>query len=207
MNWEPALRRGDEDCGASLSILLNCPLLSSSVSLHDFCPLCFLFKSFYPSQSWKWMRSHQNTMWLFLGLVGSDIPLNCIWSNYDDAQDWQNVFFLGTSYLAANLFDTRWQAHSVLSVKGKKVLHIDRNDHYGGYVVPTFEYNVLHLTMTSESASLNIENVSVDSTIHTSFAHIMASFLDDMATIQKARNRGRNMVESTTGMWTLCPNS
>ena len=22
---------------------------------------------------------------------------------------------------------------SVLSVKGKKVLHIDRNDHYGGY--------------------------------------------------------------------------
>ncbi|KAF7451286.1 hypothetical protein A1F99_030630 [Pyrenophora tritici-repentis] len=23
----------------------------------------------------------------------------------------------------------------VLSVKGKKVLHIDRNDHYGGYVV------------------------------------------------------------------------
>jgi len=23
---------------------------------------------------------------------------------------------------------------SVLSVKGKKVLHIDRNDHYGGYV-------------------------------------------------------------------------
>ena len=25
---------------------------------------------------------------------------------------------------------------SVMSVKGKKVLHIDRNDHYGGYVVP-----------------------------------------------------------------------
>jgi RAB protein geranylgeranyltransferase component A len=23
---------------------------------------------------------------------------------------------------------------SVLSVQGKKVLHIDRNDHYGGYV-------------------------------------------------------------------------
>lgn len=23
---------------------------------------------------------------------------------------------------------------SVLSVKGKKVLHIDKNDHYGGYV-------------------------------------------------------------------------
>ena len=23
---------------------------------------------------------------------------------------------------------------SVMSVKGKKVLHIDRNDHYGGYV-------------------------------------------------------------------------
>lgn len=31
----------------------------------------------------------------------------------------------------------RWEADdrvSVLSVKGKKVLHIDRNDHYGGYV-------------------------------------------------------------------------
>jgi hypothetical protein len=24
---------------------------------------------------------------------------------------------------------------SVLSVKGKKVLHIDRNDHYGGYEI------------------------------------------------------------------------
>lgn len=24
----------------------------------------------------------------------------------------------------------------VLSVKGKKVLHIDRNDHYGGYASP-----------------------------------------------------------------------
>jgi RAB protein geranylgeranyltransferase component A len=24
----------------------------------------------------------------------------------------------------------------VLSVKGKKVLHIDRNDHYGGFVPP-----------------------------------------------------------------------
>ena len=27
------------------------------------------------------------------------------------------------------------QLHSVMSVKGKKVLHIDRNDHYGGFVV------------------------------------------------------------------------
>jgi hypothetical protein len=26
---------------------------------------------------------------------------------------------------------------SVFSVKGKKVLHIDRNDHYGGYVDTT----------------------------------------------------------------------
>ena len=25
--------------------------------------------------------------------------------------------------------------YSVMSVKGKKVLHIDRNDHYGGFVV------------------------------------------------------------------------
>lgn len=27
--------------------------------------------------------------------------------------------------------------HSVLSVKGNKVLHIDRNDHYGAYVAAT----------------------------------------------------------------------
>lgn len=25
----------------------------------------------------------------------------------------------------------------VMSVKGKKVLHIDRNDHYGGYLQPS----------------------------------------------------------------------
>ena len=37
-----------------------------------------------------------------------------------------------TSYvylIAATDYD-----HSVMSVKGKKVLHIDRNDHYGGFV-------------------------------------------------------------------------
>lgn len=27
------------------------------------------------------------------------------------------------------------RTYSVLSVKGKKVLHIDRNDHYGAYVL------------------------------------------------------------------------
>lgn len=29
----------------------------------------------------------------------------------------------------------RYSAYSVMSVKGKKVLHIDRNDHYGGFVI------------------------------------------------------------------------
>lgn len=35
---------------------------------------------------------------------------------------------------------------SVLSVQGKKVLHIDRNDHYGGYVMqrlPTYIVEML----------------------------------------------------------------
>lgn len=32
--------------------------------------------------------------------------------------------------------------NSVLSVKGRKVLHIDRNDHYGGYVVPPVSRNL-----------------------------------------------------------------
>ena len=39
-----------------------------------------------------------------------------------------------------NPYSFEWPYHSkksvpsVLSVKGKKVLHIDRNDHYGGFV-------------------------------------------------------------------------
>ena len=46
-----------------------------------------------------------------------------------------------------------------MSVKGKKVLHIDRNDHYGGFVDFRTPLETL-LTESSESASLNIESVS-----------------------------------------------
>lgn len=35
----------------------------------------------------------------------------------------------------------------VLSVKGKKVLHIDRNDHYGGFVPPPFNQTPYRTTM------------------------------------------------------------
>ncbi|TAQ91234.1 hypothetical protein B7494_g414 [Chlorociboria aeruginascens] len=45
----------------------------------------------------------------------------------------------------------------VLSVKGKKVLHIDKNDHYGGFVVPTMHSLQIKLTRNSEAASVNIE--------------------------------------------------
>ncbi len=45
-----------------------------------------------------------------------------------------------------------------MSVKGKKVLHIDRNDHYGGLVWP-FIPSTGSLTKNSESASVNLESV------------------------------------------------
>ena len=48
---------------------------------------------------------------------------------------------------------------SVLSVKGQKVLHIDRNDHYGGYVSSLSRLRA-RLTKNSEAASVNIEAVS-----------------------------------------------
>jgi hypothetical protein len=43
--------------------------------------------------------------------------------------------------------------YSVLSVKGNKVLHIDRNDHYGGWVdngAPQQRHVPNQLTMTLE---------------------------------------------------------
>lgn len=40
---------------------------------------------------------------------------------------WVCSLGIGTADLPAD------KLSSVLSVKGKKVLHIDRNDHYGGY--------------------------------------------------------------------------
>ncbi|OAA47732.1 rab GDP-dissociation inhibitor [Metarhizium rileyi] len=62
-----------------------------------------------------------------------------------------DVIVLGTGTASPALFPTRREGHekltnwlivSVLSVKGKKVLHIDRNDHYGG-----------------EAASVNLETL------------------------------------------------
>ena len=59
----------------------------------------------------------------------------------------------------------------VLSVKGKKVLHIDRNDHYGGCVLPSplssppalcHDGHIIKLTLFtwySEAASVNLEAV------------------------------------------------
>ena len=53
-----------------------------------------------------------------------------------------------------------------MSVKGKKVLHIDRNDHYGGYVTfGTSPQMIAH--QISESASLNIEAVRMTADYYT----------------------------------------
>lgn len=49
--------------------------------------------------------------------------------------------------------------NSVMSVKGKKVLHIDRNDHYGGCVSFQVCLCFSQLTIYSEAASVNIESV------------------------------------------------
>jgi hypothetical protein len=44
---------------------------------------------------------------------------------------------------------------SVLSVKGKKVLHIDRNDHYGGYVFLLLLLFLFYFFLLSSSYHLN----------------------------------------------------
>jgi hypothetical protein len=48
------------------------------------------------------------------------------------SQAWLNAFCLGKLFNLPSLTKRRLTIKSVLSVKGKKVLHIDRNDHYGG---------------------------------------------------------------------------
>ncbi len=48
----------------------------------------------------------------------------------------------------------------LLSVEGKKVLHIDRQDYYGGWVKMVFIFFGQSLTYSSESASLNLQQVS-----------------------------------------------
>ena len=47
----------------------------------------------------------------------------CVLSGY-------KIFPIESSCSGTNVF-----VGSVMSVKGKKVLHIDRNDHYGGFVL------------------------------------------------------------------------
>lgn len=87
-------------------------------------------------KSTKWTRSHLNTMLLFSGLVWSLDPafevgiyhgLKLILHFRSDGM---------RSFRVYAFRDTKWWAvltkARVLSVKGKKVLHIDRNDHYGG---------------------------------------------------------------------------
>lgn len=80
-----------------------------------------------------------------------------------------------------------------MSVKGKKVLHIDRNDHYGGYVTFCTSPETIS-DHNSESASLNIEAVRM--TTDYCIYHFLRrnSFSRDTAIIAKARNHGRNMV-------------
>lgn len=51
----------------------------------------------------------------------------------------------------------RHLGNSVMSVKGKKVLHIDRNDHYGGLVNPCTDSALAKIFR--EAASVNIESV------------------------------------------------
>ena len=81
-----------------------------------------------------------------------------------------------------------------MSVKGKKVLHIDRNDHYGGYVVLPPPVTTL-LTMFRESASLNIEAVRMTAKYCDYPLLRRNSSSKDMAIIPKARSHGRNTVE------------
>lgn len=89
-----------------------------------------------------------------------------------------------------------------MSVKGKKVLHIDRNDHYGGFVPVPSQRNSDMLTDRREAASVNIEAVRV----HVYEAHFLSLTLPssskDITITPKARNPGKNMVESMTGMST-----
>lgn len=54
----------------------------------------------------------------------------CVLSGYNPAS--------GVSVVA-----TSDEVHSVMSVKGKKVLHIDRNDHYGGFVRHLYMHLIL----------------------------------------------------------------
>lgn len=52
------------------------------------------------------------------------------------AQVLQNVYFQGAPVVERAKKCLRAKSvGSVMSVKGKKVLHIDRNDHYGGYAL------------------------------------------------------------------------
>lgn len=71
----------------------------------------------------------------------------------------------------------------VLSVKGKKVLHIDRNDHYG-----------------ADAASVNLETVCsplLRSRVHD--PNPFPSSSSSTATTAQERSHGRNTAAPTTG--------
>ena len=90
----------------------------------------------------------------------------------------------------------------VLSVEGKKVLHMDRNDYYGG-----------------ESASLNLQQVrflkspmpvlllgaTLKSPTHMPLRH--SRFASCTASSATARTRSRRWVPRATTTLTLCPSS
>lgn len=63
-------------------------------------------------------------------------PLNMMWSCLELVSYSTVITDFGPDY-AAGL--TECVLSGVMSVKGKKVLHIDRNDHYGGYVWNWYE--------------------------------------------------------------------
>ena len=91
-----------------------------------------------------------------------------------------------------------------MSVKGKKVLHIDRNDHYGGYVFALAQrFGIVSDETDSEAASINIEAVSLPQRSICSCTHAEYSSSRNMATIAKERSPGRSMGGSTTGTLTL----
>lgn len=54
------------------------------------------------------------------------------------------------------------KVHRVMSVKGKKVLHIDRNDHYGGCVIqPELRLMVHRLIRFAVKPPPSISNLCV----------------------------------------------
>lgn len=93
---------------------------------------------------------------------------------------------------------------SVLSVKGKKVLHIDRNDHYGGSV-PTFVTKMDLINIGQRGCLYQHRICGQRCALRPRNWLTLTSFSKDMAIIQKGTNRGRSTDESMTGTSTWYP--